>query len=37
MMFNKRYQKYWKIFGGALAILVVVSMVLLYAVPGLAY
>ncbi|KKU81248.1 MAG: hypothetical protein UY07_C0022G0013 [Parcubacteria group bacterium GW2011_GWA1_47_8] len=35
MMFNKKYRKYWNSFGVVVAVLVGVSMILLYAAPGL--
>jgi hypothetical protein len=35
MMFDKRYKKYWHTFGVVVAILVIVSMVLLYSAPAL--
>jgi len=35
MMFDKKYKKYWNSFGVVVALLVGVSMILLYAAPGL--
>lgn len=35
MLFNKKYRKYWNTFGAIVAILVGVSMVLLYSAPSL--
>ncbi len=34
-MYNEKYKKLWKTLGIAVGILVTVSMVLLYAAPGL--
>lgn len=36
MMFDKKFKKYWHIFGIVVSLLVIVSMVLLYAAPSLA-
>lgn len=35
MMFDKKFKKYWNTFGVIVALLVIVSMVLLYAAPSL--
>ena len=35
-MYDKKYKKYWNTFGVVVGILVIVSMVLLYAAPSLA-
>ncbi len=35
MLFDKKYKKYWNTFGVVVAILVTISMVLLYAAPSL--
>lgn len=35
MMFNKKYRKYWNTFGVVIALLVTISMMLLYAAPSL--
>ncbi len=35
MMFDKKYKKYWNTFGVVVSLLVMVSMVLLYAAPSL--
>lgn len=35
MMFDRKYKKYWNTFGVVVALLVIVSMVLLYAAPTL--
>ncbi len=34
-MFDKKYKKYWNTFGVVVAVLVAVSMILLYAAPSL--
>ncbi len=35
MLFDKKYKKYWNTFGVVVAVLVMTSMVLLYAAPSL--
>lgn len=35
MLFDKKYKKYWNTFGVVVSLLVIVSMVLLYAAPSL--
>ena len=34
-MFDKKYKKFWNTFGVVVAVLVMISMILLYAAPSL--